>query len=90
MDGFMIFEKVRVDKGGGGLAVAARAELNPVLVSEAEGDIDAITINIHTKNISISCTSAYGPQTTAPIETKTNFWNYFDETRSTLLQTTQM
>ena len=79
MEGFVIFDKVRLEKGGGGVAVAARAELNPVLVSEAEGDIDAITININTKNISISCTSAYGPQTTAPIETKTNFWNYLDE-----------
>ena len=49
MEGFMIFDKVRVNKGGGGVAVAARTELNPALVSEAEGDIDAITININTK-----------------------------------------
>ena len=49
----------------GGVAVLAKRERNPVLVSEAEGDLDAITINIYTKNISISCTSAYGPQATA-------------------------
>ena len=44
MEGFIIFDKVRVNKGGGGVAVAARTELNPILVSEADDDIDAITI----------------------------------------------
>ena len=78
MEGFMIFDKVRVNKGGGGVAVAAMTELNPILVSEAEDDIDAITININTKNISIACTSAYGPQTSALVETKTKFWKYLN------------
>ena len=76
MEGFTIFDKVRMNKKGGGVAVAAKTDLNPVLVSEAEGDIDAITVDICTKNINISCTSAYGPQTTANIDAKTNFWNY--------------
>ena len=49
MDGFIIFEKVRVNKGGGGVAIAAKTELNPVLLSEAGGDIDALTIDINTK-----------------------------------------
>ena len=75
LEGFLVFDKVRLEKGGGGVAVAAKRELNPVLVSEAEGDLDAITIDINTKNISISCTSAYGPQTTATAETKTVFGN---------------
>ena len=52
--------------------------MNPILVSEAEDDIDAITININTKNISIACTSAYGPQTSALVETKTKFWKYLN------------
>ena len=49
LDGFVIFDKVRLDKGGGGVAIAAKTEINPVLVSEAEGDIDALTIDINTK-----------------------------------------
>ena len=32
IDGFITFDKVRLDKGGGGVAVAARKELNPVLL----------------------------------------------------------
>ena len=32
---FIIFDKVRVDRGGGGVAIAAKTELNPVLLSEA-------------------------------------------------------
>ena len=78
MKGFNIFDKVRVNKGGGGVAIAAKTELNPVLVSEARGDIDAITIDINTKNISIACTSAYGPQNSASVETKTQFWDYLN------------
>ena len=80
MEGFIIFDKVRVNKGGGGVAVAAKRELNPILVSEAEDNIDAITININTRKINIYCTSAYGPQTSAPVELKTQFWNYLNET----------
>ena len=49
-----------------------------MLVSEADGDIDAITIDINTKNISIACTSAYGPQMSASTETKTQFWDYLN------------
>ena len=78
MDGFIIFDKVRINKGGGGVAIAAKRELNPVLVSEADGDIDAITIDINTKNISIACTSAYGPQNSASTEIKTHFWEYLN------------
>ena len=78
----MIFDKVRLEKGGGGIAVAARTELNPVLLSEAEGVIDAITIDISTRNMIISCTSAYGPQTTATKETKNKFWDYLSNAAS--------
>ena len=77
MDSFIIFEKVRVNKGGGGVAIAAKTKLNPVLLSEAGGDIDALNIDINTKNISIAGTSAYGPLNSASAETKTQFWNYF-------------
>ena len=73
LKGFVIFDKIRHEKGGGGVAVAARTELNLVLLSEAKGDIDAITIDISTRNMIISCTSAYGPQTTATKETKNKF-----------------
>ena len=45
MNGFIVYEKVREDKGGGGVAIAAKKELNPALIDEPESDIDAITID---------------------------------------------
>ena len=76
----MIFHKVRMYKKDGGVAVTAKPELNPVLVSEAEGDI--YTADINTKNICISCTSAYGPQATATTDAETDFWSYLSNAAS--------
>ena len=59
---FIIYEKVRETKGGGGVAIAAKKDLNPVLISEGDKDVEAITIDIHPKNMVISCISSYGPQ----------------------------
>ena len=62
MDDFIIYEKVRSEKEGGGVAIAAKRDLNPVLTAEGEDEIEAISIDIHPSKIVISCTSAYGPQ----------------------------
>ena len=59
---FIIYEKVTVNKDGGGVAIAARKDLNPVLIDEGEEDIETISIDTHQSKMIISCTSAYGPQ----------------------------
>ena len=84
MRNFVVFEKIREysndgdNNGGGGVAIAAKNELNPILVSEGDKNVEAITIYIHTKNIVISCTSAYGPQNNAKTDRKSKFWSYLD------------
>ena len=62
MKDFIVFEKVRIEREGGGVAIAAKKDLNPVLIGEGEDDIETISIDIHPSKIVISCTSAYGPQ----------------------------
>ena len=87
LDNFVVYERVRPLKdsdnglgpGGGGVAIAAIKELKPVLTREGEGETETITIEIHPKNMIISCTSAYGPQKKHSIETKKAFWTYNDE-----------
>ena len=79
MEDFIIYEKVRVQKEGGGVAIAAKKDLKPVLTAEAEEDIEAITIDIHTSKIIISCTSAYGPQQRDSADKKSKFWAYLDK-----------
>ena len=73
MDNFIIYEKVRVQKGGGGVAIAARKDLNPVLTDEGEEDVEAISIDIHPSKMVISCTSAYGPQQRDSAEKRQGF-----------------
>ena len=79
MTDFVVFEKVRDQREGGGVAIAARKELNPVLTAEGEDSIEAITIDIHPSKIVISCTSAYGPQLKETIDKKSKFWAYLDK-----------
>ena len=62
MDNFIIYEKVREAKEGGGISIGTKKELNPVLISEGDSEVEAISIDIHPSKITISCTSAYGPQ----------------------------
>ena len=76
---FVVYEKVRNNKAGGGVAIAAKKDLNPILIFEGEEDVEALTIDIHPKNIIISCTSAYGPQLRDTLEKKSNFWKFLDK-----------
>ena len=77
MNDFVIYEKVRELREGGGVAIAARKELNPVLTAEGEDNIEAITIDIHPSKIIISCTSAYGPQLRETMDKKIKILGIF-------------
>ena len=80
---FVVYEKMRVNSEGGGVAIAAKKELNPVLVSEGDNDVETITIDIHLTKITISCTSAYGPQKKESDDMKTKFWKHLDDITDT-------
>ena len=56
MDDFIIYENVRGKCGGGGVMIAAKKCLNPVLVAEGDEETEAITIEIHPTKIVVSCT----------------------------------
>ena len=78
MNNFIIYEKVREAKEGGGIAIGAKKELNPVLIAEGNSEVEAISIDIHPSKITISCTSAYGPQEHDSLQKKSRFWEYLD------------
>ena len=77
--GFITYEHHRSGLGGGGLAICAKTDLSPVLVRDGGAKVEAITIDIHIKNMAISCTNAYGPQENAKIAQKNDFWKYLEE-----------
>ena len=79
MDDFIIYENVRGKSCGGGVMIAAKKCLNPVLVAEGDEETEAITIEIHPTKLVVSCTSAYGPQLGDSPEKKRKFWKYLDD-----------
>ena len=80
--GFTTYEHHRSESGGGSLAICAKSDLNPILVRDGGERVEAITIDIHIKNMAISCTNAYGPQENAKLSKKTEFWKYLAEEAS--------
>ena len=78
MDDFVIYERIRSEREGGGVAIGAKKDLNPVLIAEGEENVEAITIDITLAKMIISCTSAYDPQQRDSAINKSNFWEYLD------------
>ena len=69
---FVIFEKIRNVKKGGGLATGVIKDLNPVWINDGGENAEALSVKIHVKEMNIRVTNAYGPQE------YDNFWSYLD------------
>ena len=79
LDGYFTYENIRSNREGGGVSISALKGLNPALVSDGGKHVEALTIDIYVKNMTISVTSAYGPQESAPNEKKNMFWQYLHD-----------
>ena len=55
-DGFYTYENLRSNREGGGVALSALKELNPAFVCDGGKEVEAITVDIQLKTISISVT----------------------------------
>ena len=75
---FIVFELLRQNRNGGGLAIGCAKDLNPVWVREGNDQVEALSVDIFLKNIKIRCCGAYGPQENDPVEKKADFWKYLD------------
>ena len=79
IDNYIIYELTRQSKEGGGLALGVMKELNPAWVREGDDTVEALSVEITLKNMSIRCCVAYGCQENDKKEKKEQFWNYLDE-----------
>ena len=79
IENYLIFERIRQNRNGGGVALGCKKYLNPVWVREGEGDVEALSVEISVKNMKIRCCVAYGFQENENIEKKNDFWKYLDE-----------
>ena len=71
---YQIFELNRTGKSGGGIAIGALADTDPVWISEGDTEVEVLVVEISVAELQIRCIGAYGPQEGAPTEQKENFW----------------
>ena len=72
---YQIFELVRKTKGGGGIAIGALEDVEPVQISEGDDDVEILVVGITTAGMQIRCICGYGPQENHDIERKRKFWS---------------
>ena len=71
---YQIFELVRKFKSGGGIAIGALTDLNPVFISEGDDEVEILVIQIEVQQFKIRCIVGYGPQENEQSEKKDKFW----------------
>ena len=79
LDGFISYEHTRLNGEGGGLALFEKKELNPAFVRDGGQEVEALTVDLHVKQMTISCSTAYGPQESDTLKKKQLFWAYLSE-----------
>ena len=62
--GVEIFEKIRKNKGGGGLMIGINKEIDttPVDVSPQDDDVEILVVEIKLESLTLRILTAYGPQ----------------------------
>ena len=71
---YQIFELLRKEKVGGGLAIGVVPELNPVWISEGNDEVEVLVVQVEIQQLKLRCLTAYGPQENHLMERKVNFW----------------
>ena len=71
---FEVFELVRKNSQGGGLATLVRKEYNPVFCSEGDDMEEILVVEMKIKDIRIRVINCYGPQVIDSTEKKQLFW----------------
>ena len=56
---YQIFELLRKEKCGGGIAIGAVDDLNPVWISEGDDEVEVMVIQIEVAQFLIRCIGAY-------------------------------
>ena len=63
---YQIFELLRKNLGGGGLAIGAKHDVEPVWLGEGEDQVEILVVQVKIGDIMIRCFDANGPQEKHP------------------------
>ena len=72
---FQIYELIRNSKLGGGLAIGARDELEPALISEGNDVTEILVVEVKLNGMQTRCINGYAPQESDSMEKKGKFWS---------------
>ena len=70
LDNYLVFELLRKNKEGGGLAIGCATNLKPAWVREGDDDVEALSVDIFVEGMKIRCCAAYGCQEGDQVEKK--------------------
>ena len=73
-ENYIIYELIRKNGGGGGLAIGIEKNLKPVWIDEGNDDVEVLIIEARADDFKFRCVGAYGPQESEKVEKKTKFW----------------
>ena len=59
---YKIYELLRTEKQRGGLAIGALYEVDPVLISEGDDDIEILVVQIEVNGFPIRCICVWAPR----------------------------
>ena len=79
LENYQMFELIRKNRDGGGLAIGCDKRLKPTWVREGNDNIEALSVDIFVAKKKIRCCVAYGCQESDVLERKEQFWNYLDK-----------
>ena len=85
-ENYQIFELIRSEKHGGGLAIGAVNDLQPVWITEGDDEVEILVVEVRVVELKIRCICAYGPQEKDSQERKQNFWSRLSEEVSEALE----
>ena len=85
-ENYQIFELIRSEKHGGGLAIGAVNDLQPVWITEGDDEVEILVVEVRVVELKIRCICAYGPQEKDSQERKQNFWSRLSEEVSETLE----
>ena len=74
-DNYFIYELVRKDSAGGGIAIGVQKDLDPVWISEGDDTIEILVVEVKINELKVRCLCGYGPQESDRLEKKENFWS---------------
>ena len=73
-DKYFIYELLRKDRAGGGIAIGVDKDLDPVWVNEGIDGVEILTVEVSFSDLNVRCICGYGPQENETMENKEKFW----------------